>query len=286
MEPEKERPETEEEAFEMLMKGKLGIKRPTIEPMPEYERKKILREFEASQKMFGEIELEREELIREEKQITELDRILKRLKGKEVKVLDSKINAINSFAPFCHATHDSLARKIDKIGLLPRESLCEVIGEEGLWEEAGCPSKEDRVYLASVSQHVGSCFSSLQNAYAQFEELPHQAWEDGVFYVLDEIPPDYEDDLVIDEDCLLLDKTCATPMDSLKAIGSLGIKRRIPREMFKKMTPREFFKFLQKFEISDLPKTWGEFMEGNILERGSKEDVEWMREHNPKLFED
>jgi hypothetical protein len=171
------------------------------------------------------------------------------------------IHAINQlYAPFCHGTSSYNAEDIDREGLKPRKWRRE--RRESMYE-GELESKEDRVYLASVSKRFGACVDAMESAYS--EEVMETAWLDGVFYVLEAIPAVYRDKLTIDEDCKglgkSLDKECKTAIDSLELIGSLGVKRLIPRANLIKMTPKEFYQYARQF-FKELPE-WREF----IIER-------------------
>jgi hypothetical protein len=197
-----------------------------------------------------------------------------------------KINLeeINSFAPFCHGTNEFGEDQIDAKGLRPRKFACEEV-RPSEYEEAGCPSKEDRVYLASVQQG-GQCLGAMVNAYENEGMVDLDALNLGVFYVLEEIPREYLNDLTIDEDCRLLEKGCNTPLRSLELVGSLGIRRSIPREKLRKLNTREFFKLMKEHNVPDLPDTWEKFVEEYIRERSGEEAVKWTWEHFPKVFKE
>ncbi len=199
------------------------------------------------------------------------------------------IEKINMFAPFCHATSSYHAEVIDREGLKPRKWRHE--RRESIYE-GEMQSKEDRVYFASVERKYGACFDALETAY---NELPYQAWSDGVFYILEEIPAEYRDKLTIDEDCKgmarVLDKECKTALDSLDIIGTLGIKRQIPRAKLKKMTPKAFYHLIRRFHpalpewnIFVTDKLCGEMRNVCLLPRDRQ--FAWVKEHYPHLLEE
>lgn len=186
------------------------------------------------------------------------------------------------FAPFCHGTEPALVDEIEENGLKPR-------GETGYsqWEESGMESHPDRVYFASVRDGIGSCIEAIQQA-CQFSSA--NPLLEGIIYFLEEIPKEYEDFLTYDEDLIQIrgvDRDKATPLRSLREMGTIAIEHRVEPKYLKKFHFKDFFYYVKKngwafhgFE------DWNHFVTDFYIETYEDGDVEWFKENLPEIFEE
>jgi ABC-type dipeptide/oligopeptide/nickel transport system ATPase component len=114
---------------------------------------------------------------------------------------------------------------------------------------------DDRIYFASARDGGYHSINALSHA---FGDDMKKVRENGVVYILEEMPEELAPFLVIDEDCLEEAKTrneeikerewkwhCNNAKTSLDLIGSFGIKHAVPRKILVKMSVNDFCKRFQ-----------------------------------------